>query len=129
MKSFIAFILLLGYSMIGTAQNEILEATIDNNCNVQPAKLSVASGKMVSSFHLISLIPGSNCYSGAKFTDKGFIIKNVSGDLVFKYQVNKDGQVFEPNGKLKDLKLSSGIYYIYVDGGKGAFVRLKYHTI
>lgn len=129
MKSIIVFIFVMAISFTGLAQNESFEASIDNSCHVKPAKINIASGKTAISFQLISLISGNNCYSGAKFTDKGFVIKNTSGDLVFRYQINQDGQVFEPNGKLKEFKLNSGIYYLYVDGGKGAYVKLKFHTI
>lgn len=125
----IVFIFVLIFSLAGYAQNEVLEASIDNSCNVQPAKLNIESGKTASSFNIVSLISGNNCYSGAKFTDKGFVIKNTSGDIVFRYQMNQDGQVYEPNGRLKDFKLNSGIYYLYVDGGKGAYIKLKFNNI
>ena len=129
MKNMIVFICVLILSFNGSAQNEFFEASIDNSCNVQPAKINIESGKTASSFNIVSLISGNNCYSGAKFTDKGFVIKNTSGDIVFRYQMNQNGQVYEPNGRLKDFKLNSGIYYLYVDGGTGAYVKLKFHTI
>ncbi len=129
MKNIIVFIFVMAIPYSGFSQNEILEASIDNTCNVKPAKINVPNGKTASSFVVASLISGNNCYSGAKFTDKGFVIKNSAGDVVYRYQINKDGQVFEPNGALKEFKLSSGIYQLYVDGGKGAYVKLKFHTI
>lgn len=129
MKSIIVFMFVMAISITGISQNEFLEASIDNNCNVKPAQINIQSGKTASSFQLTSLIAGNNCYSGAKFTEKGFVIKTAAGDLVYRYQINKDGQVFEPNGILKELKLNPGIYYLYVDGGKGAYVKLKFHTI
>ncbi|NPD84881.1 hypothetical protein HNS38_08940 [Lentimicrobium sp. L6] len=125
----IVFICVLILSFNGFAQNEFLEASIDNSCNVKPAQINIPSGKTASSFQLISLIAGNNCYSGAKFTEKGFLIKNASGDMIYRYQINEEGQIYEPNGSLKDFKLSSGIYYLYVDGGTGAYVKLKFHTI
>jgi len=30
-----------------------------------------------------SLMAGNNCYSGARFTDRGFLIKDSSGNQVF----------------------------------------------
>lgn len=129
MKSIFVFMFVLVYSFIGLAQNEVLEASIDNSCNVKPAQLNVASGRTAQSFIIASLISGNNCYSGAKFTDKGFVIKNASGDVVFRYQINEEGQIYEAYGRLKDFKLDSGIYYLYVDGGKGAYVKLKFNTM
>lgn len=129
MKSIIVFIFVMAISFTGFTQNEFFEASIDNNCNVKPAQINIPSGKTASSFQVTSLIAGNNCYSGAKFTEKGFVIKNTSGDLVFRYQINEEGQTYEPNGRLKDFKLNSGIYFLYVDGGKGAYVKLKFHTI
>lgn len=125
-KIFYILLFSVGLFFSAQAQDAISEASIDNSCHVKPATIHIVSGQVAKSFQLVSLISGNNCYSGAKFTKKGFFIKTASGDIVFKYSIDKNGELYQPNGKLNDLELGPGIYYLYVDGGKGAYIKLKY---
>ncbi|NOR88014.1 MAG: hypothetical protein GQ527_10425 [Bacteroidales bacterium] len=126
MKKLLSLTLILFLSLGLNAQNSFIEASIDNSCNTKPATLNIANGKTASGFAIESLTAGNNCHSGARFTDIGFVIKKSSGDLVFKYTKN-NGTVYQPNGDLSQLKLGAGIYYIYVDGGRGAYLKLKFN--
>jgi len=126
MKKFL-FLTIALFFVLGVSAQNYSEASIDNNCNSKPATLSIPQGKTASGFVMQSLVSGNNCQSGAHFIERGFIIKNSSGNQVFRYTINAKGQVYEPNGKLSQLKLSAGIYYVYVDGGRGAYLKLKYN--
>ena len=112
---------------LGVSAQNYSEASIDNNCNSKPATLTILQGRVASGFTLESLMAGNNCYSGARFTDRGFLIKDSSGNQVFRYTINAQGQVYQPKGNLSQLKLNAGIYYVYVDGGRGAYLKLKYN--
>jgi len=126
MKKLFSLILLLFFITSLYSQNSTVTAKIDGDCNSQPATISIANGHSASGFTIISLASGNNCNSGAKFTDKGFVIKNSSGNIVYKYNVNAKGIIYIPNGELSKLKLGAGIYYIYVDGGSGASLTLNF---
>jgi len=127
MKKLLSTSLILFFALGVLAQNSTAYATIDKNCNSQAATIKITNGQSASGFVIETLIAGNNCHSGARFTQKGFVIKNSSGNLVFKYQVDSNGQIYTPNGQLSKLTLGAGIYYVYVDGGHGAILQLKYN--
>ena len=121
----IAFFMFLSMSIY--SQNSSVYASIDRNCNSAPATLNIANGHTASGFIIASLEAGNNCHSGARFTDKGFVIKNSSGNIVFQYTINSKGQKHQPYGEISKLTLGAGIYYVYVDGGNGASLQLKFN--
>lgn len=127
MKNILPLAILLLFSAGLFAQAGQVTATIDRNCNSIPAKLNIPSGKTAVNFSMETLNAGNNCYNGSKFEDRGFVIKNSNGDIVFKYTINKKGETYEPNGSLSSFNLGAGIYYIHVDGGNGARLDLKYN--
>ena len=108
------------------AQAAQVSAIIDSKCNSVPATINVPNGKTAAGFSFTALVAGNNCYNGSRFTDRGFVVKNANGNVVFRYTINKNGQVYEPNGALNQFQLGAGIYYVHVDGGNGARLDLKY---
>ena len=128
MKKLLSITLFMFFAISIYSQNSSVTATIDRNCNSQPATINVANGHTASGFVIASLASGNNCHSGAKFLNKGLVIKNSSGNIVFKYTVDAKGNVYAPNGDLSKLTLGAGIYYVYVDGGNGAILQLKFNN-
>lgn len=126
MKTLLLFTLFLSFSIGLSAQSKVT-ASIDRNCNSVPAKINIANGNTASNFSMGTLQAGKNCYNGSQFQDKGFVIKNASGNIVYKYQMNSKGEVYAPNGQLNQLTLSPGIYYVHVDGGNGARLELNFY--
>lgn len=127
MKKLLPIALFMFFTISIFGQNSSAYASVDRNCVSQPATINISAGQTASGFVISSLSAGNNCHSGARFTDKGFVIKKSSGDIVFKYNVNAKGQIYQPNGNISQLKLGAGIYYVYVDGGNGASLQLKYN--
>lgn len=127
MKKLLSITLFMFFAISIYAQNSTVSATIDRNCNSQPATINVVNGHTASGFVIASLASGNNCHSGAKFLDKGLVIKNSSGNIVYKYTVDAKGGVYAPYGDIGKLTLGAGIYYAYVDGGNGASLTLKFN--
>ena len=119
----VIFIVFLGFSL--KAQHKV-NASINSSCVSQPANLSVPSGKVASAFVMNTLVAGNNCYSGAAFTNKGFVIKAANGNIVYRYTRDGNGKVQESGAKLSTLKLGAGSYTVWVDGGRGARLVLSY---
>jgi hypothetical protein len=119
----VVFIIFLGFSL--KAQNKI-SASVNSSCVSKPANLAVPSGKIATDFILNILEAGNNCYSGAVFSNKGFVIKDANGNVVYRYTQDKNGKISERGSKLSTLKLRTGSYTIWVDGGKGAQLVLSY---
>jgi len=117
--------LMLTFSIGVWAQIKV-SASIDKNCNSIPATINVASGQTAFNFSISQLQAGKNCYNGSSFPEKGFVIKDSAGRMIYRYQINSKGNVYAPNGNLNQLKLESGIYYVHVDGGNGARLDLKF---
>lgn len=126
MKKLLILALFMFFASNIYTQNASLEASIDGSCNSKPATLNISKGQSASAFVLQSLSSGNNCYNGARFTDKGYVIKNSAGDVIFKYSIDVNGKIYQPNGDLSQLKLNAGIYHIYVDGGSGAYLKLNF---
>jgi hypothetical protein len=120
----LAFLILLTFT--GIAQNQFLEASIDNKCNAVPGVLKIDNGKTVFEISIKNLTSGNNCYNGAKFVNRGFNIKNSAGDIIYKYSIDKNGTLYQPQGDINKLQLGMGIYHVYVDGGRGAYLRINY---
>lgn len=120
----LAFFILSTFT--GMAQDHFVEASIDNNCNVVPGVIKIDHNKIAYEISVKSMTSGNNCYNGAKFINRGFTIKNSAGDLIFKYSIDKNGTVFQPQGAINKLQLGVGIYHVYVDGGQGAYLRINY---
>jgi len=118
----VIFIVFLGFSL--KAQHKV-DASINSSCVSQPANLSVPSGKTASGFVINTLVAGNNCYSGAAFANKGFVIKASNGNIVYRYTRDGNGKVQE-SVKLSTLKLGAGSYTVWVDGGRGARLVLNY---
>lgn len=122
----IGFIILLFFIGFTVQAQNTVSASINSSCVAQPANIAVASGKAASAFVIKTLTAGNNCYSGAAFASKGFVIKAANGNVVYRYTRDANGKVQESGGKLASLKLSAGNYTIWVDGGKGASLVLNY---
>lgn len=122
---FLALILLFSLGLY--AQSAKVSASIDHKCNTVPASIRVPNETIAEGFTIEILLAGNNCYDGSEFSDRGFIIKNANGDIVYRYHINKKDEVSTPDGPLKDLRLNTGIYYVHVDGGNGAKLELSYH--
>lgn len=127
MKKLLSITLLLFFATNLYSQNSSIYASIDKNCNSKPATINVANGQTASGFIIESLEAGNNCHSGARFTKRGFVIKKSSGDIVYKYSIDSNGRAITPQGNLSKLSLGAGIYIIYVDGGNGARLQLKFN--
>ncbi len=127
MKKLLSFTLFMFFALSIFSQNSSIYATIDANCTSKPATINVEQGRTATGFVIGSLAAGNNCHSGARFTDRGFVIKTSSGDIVYKYHIDANGHASSPNGDIGKLSLSAGIYYVYVDGGNGASLQLKFN--
>ena len=101
-------------------------ANINSSCVSQPATLSVPSGKTAANFSIKTLVSGNNCYTGAAFSNKGFVIKASNGNVVYRYTRDSNGRIQESGGKLASLRLNPGTYTIWVNGGRGAVMVLNY---
>lgn len=120
------FILLIVFLSASVKAQQVVRASISTSCVSQPATIAVPSGKIASGFVLKTLVSGNNCYSGASFANKGFVIKSSNGAVVYSYNRDANGKVQESGGALATLKLSAGTYTVWVDGGKGAQLILSY---
>ncbi|RLD37783.1 MAG: hypothetical protein DRI74_05775 [Bacteroidetes bacterium] len=125
MKKVVLVILIVFLGFTVQAQHKI-NASINSSCVSQPANLVVPSGKTASAFAINTLVAGNNCYSGAAFTNKGFVIKAANGNIVYRYNRDGNGKVQESGAKLSSLKLGAGNYTVWVDGGIGAQLVLSY---
>lgn len=94
-----------------------MEASINKSCTVEPGKISIEKGYEARDFKMIQIESGNNCYNGSKIIEDAFMIKNSAGKLVYSSKSDED---------LSHLKLKSGIYHLYVDGGRGAYIKIKY---
>lgn len=112
---FIAFCFILISSTNG--QQLYIEANISKDCESQPGTISIEKNLYAIDFKIINIKPGVNCYNGNHIKESGFKIKNGSGEIVYTSSSSK---------KLSELKLQSGIYNVYVEGGRGAFIKLEY---
>lgn len=122
----LGLLLLFAFFGFGVQAQKTIHASINSACTAQPAGLAVLSGKVATGFTIKVLTAGNNCYSGVAFANKGFLIKAANGNVVYQYVKDAKGNVQETGGKLATLKLKSGNYYIWVDGGKGAELVLNY---
>ncbi len=124
MKKFglVVLIILLAFSL----KAQQATARINSSCVSQPASLSVPSGKTAVSFAIKTLVAGNNCYTAAAFRNKGFVIKASNGNVIYRYTRDSNGHVQENGGKLASLRLNSGTYTVWVDGGRGAVLVLNY---
>jgi hypothetical protein len=118
----VVFIIFLAFSL----KAQQATAKINSSCASQPASLSVPSGKVAANFSIKTLVAGNNCYTGAAFSNKGFVIKASNGNIIYRYTRDSNGRVQENGGKLASLRLNSGTYTVWVDGGRGAVLVLNY---
>lgn len=117
MKRIIVLFTFLIVSSTLFSQVKNIEARINKDCITQPATLNIGKGQIATDFKIENINSGYNCYNGGILKDKGLSIKNSAGNIVYSTTSGKE---------LKDLKLPSGIYKIYVDGGRGAYLKLKF---
>jgi len=112
---FITIIILLNINLFG--QKKYVEASINNNCETQPGVINIGKNHKAFGFKIVQLNAGNNCYNGSIINDESFIIKNSSGKEIFSGKSSEE---------LKNLKLNGGIYKVYVEGGRGGYVKLEY---
>lgn len=114
---YLIFAFLLFTSSVLVAQQHFVEGKINKDCISQPGTFSLEKDQEGISFRIISLLAGKNCYNSLPIKEANFFIKNSSNEIVYSSKSSV---------KLGSLKLSGGIYKVYVDGGKGAYVKLEY---
>lgn len=103
------------------SQQLFVEASINKNCISIPGDIRVERNRQAAEFKIETIEAGNNCYNGKTIQEKGFTIKDSSGLVVYTYRSSiKAENLFD------EFALSSGIYKIYVEGGRGAFVKIKY---
>lgn len=111
---FIAFFSFISIPVF--TQQIIIEASISDKCITQPGHLHIEKNHEAINFKIIKIESGSNCYNGKDINTTGFTIKNSKGKVVYNSVSSK---------KINDLKLFSGIYKVYVDGGHNAYLKLS----
>lgn len=125
MKFQLFFLLFTLFSTCVSAQNTSVSATIDKNCNSQPGEIRIEKNLMADSFSIVKMNGGVNCYKGEDISPSGFIIKDSLGKTIFQYQLEEIEETEFPV-QLKNLQLRGGIYQVFVEGGSGASLDLKY---
>lgn len=111
------FIFFLLASSPVISQQHYVESNINNKCISQPGAFNIEKDLEGTNFKVINLISGTNCYNGLPIKEINFFIKNSLNEIIYSSKSSL---------KLEKLKLSSGIYKIYLDGGKGAYIKLEY---
>ena len=120
-------VLALSLSWVGFswAQN-VATAQITNSCVPQNGTLVVPAGKTASGFRVEGLGNGYKCRGAGSPDSRGWGIKTASGSRVYSWSRFKSKKPYESGGPLSSLRLAAGTYYVYVDGGKGALVKIAY---
>jgi hypothetical protein len=113
-----------------------VSAIIDRNCIPRGALFTVPAGQTATSFKFAGLSSGTHCTTGGRVPNPAWGISS-GGDTrtgnVFYYNQNDNGTVYElinkMPGRLADLVLGPGQYWVHVDGGIGAHVLLTFDLV
>jgi len=103
------------------SQQVFVGASINKNCISNPGDIRIERNHQAAEFKIEKIEAGYNCYNGEAIQEKGFTIKDGSGLVVYTYKSSAKAK-----NPFDEFTLSSGIYKIYVEGGRGAFVKIKY---
>jgi hypothetical protein len=107
------------------AQAETTTATVDSNCALQAATITVPSGKTATGFSIAKLEAGTKCKVGGSPDSTGWGISR-SGIKKYHWSKFKTNAPSEHGGPLANLLLGPGTYILFVDGGAGAMAVVKY---
>lgn len=118
MKKVLAGLMIVGlfsftssYSMAETVKAKLTQGSW-GSVNTEPARIEVPSGNVACNF---SALNGSNN------NDRGWTIVSENGRNVYTYTTSNEDPV-----SLSNLKLNSGVYYVYVSGTAGSNVTVNY---
>lgn len=106
-------------------------ARIDSSCRLVQVKIVVPSGRKAVDFEVDALTSGVNCGNGGPLNEKGWGIgssKTKSGNVYRYYRANLTSEESRTM-PLSKLTLNPGTYYLFVDGGKGAKVEIRYRIV
>jgi hypothetical protein len=117
----IIIIALVFFNLQLFSQGVFVEASINKNCISKPGNLRIERNHKAAQFKIEKIEAGHNCYNGKAIQEKGFTIKDGSGLVVYTYKSSTEVQ-----NPLDELTLGSGIYKVYVEGGRGASVKINY---
>jgi hypothetical protein len=104
---------------------ESVTTTIDGNCALKSATITVPAGKTASGFSLGTLVAGTKCKVGGAPDTKGWGITK-GGAKVYYWSQFKGGSPSEIGGTLSGLVLQAGTYSVFVDGGSGASATVSF---
>jgi hypothetical protein len=126
------FLILCLILILNPVNAESVTATIKSKtweyCSQVGGDFSIPDGKTASNFEIIKLDSGHECYGPKDIKEKGFAIFSKKNDNeLYSYFDNGGGSPWESTS-LKSLTLPSGKYYISLDGGDEAIVKLNYQT-
>ena len=99
------------------------------SCAPVAGTFAVPAGSTASGFSLEQLVAGNNCGTGSPIQTRGFSITRLPGmSHVFDYAWSPggNGQPLEGPVRLTALVLGPGSYQVWVNGGIGAIVTLRY---
>jgi hypothetical protein len=101
------------------------------NCTPDWGHFQVPRGRQAAHFRYGGLVSGYSCDAGEKVLRKGFTIHRADDNStrVYSYSINEEGRFFEPFGPLAELVLNPGSYFVSVDGGYAAEVKVFYKLV
>jgi hypothetical protein len=117
----------LVFIMASSAWCETVTAQITNQCSPKNGVIVVPAGKTASGFVLEGLGNGVKCRGGGASDHKGWGIKTTNERRVYRWSQFKSNKPSETGGPLNTLRLPAGTYTVFVDGGKGAMVKVRFN--
>lgn len=98
-----------------------------DKCYPSHGSITVPAGSTASGFTIVHLVAGNSCASGAPIEESGFSIQDARGNHLYDYRWAPGmQQPAERPAKLAAFKLGPGSYTLWVNGGRGANVLLRY---
>ena len=122
---FAAFLLI--FCTASSAWCETVVAQITNQCSPKNGVIVVPAGKTASGFVLEGLGNGVKCRGAGAPDLKGWGIKSTDQRKVYHWSRFKSNKPSETGGPLNMLRLPAGTYTVFVDGGKGALVKVLFN--
>lgn len=119
------------------SQSYTVQPSIDKTCTTKEVRIVVPAGQVALGFTFDSLDAGLSCKTKTLIYDKAWGIstdESRSGN-VYYYNHNGNGTIYSLTNNQKTplplnrLRLSPGIYYVHVDGGIYASVKVYYSLV